>query len=187
VHDARARAPTEKTSPSPRLPVAFLTAVRRIDSGVSRLHISGVRVLGLDVGSRTIGVAASDELGLAAHPVRTIRRQGTARDVATVLALCRERAADQVVVGLPYDLEGRVGPRAERVLVFVRALQAAGGPPVETWDERFSTIAADEQLRAAEVSARRRKAVIDQAAAVVILQDWIDARAAKGAPCPPST
>jgi putative Holliday junction resolvase len=137
-----------------------------------------VRVLGLDVGSKTIGVAVSDELGLAAHPVRTVRRQGMVKDVPAILALCRELEATAVVVGLPYDLEGQVGHRAERVLAFVELLRAAGAPPIEMWDERFSTVVAEDRLREANVSRKKRKAVIDQAAAVVILQDWLDGRAA---------
>jgi len=137
-----------------------------------------VRALGLDVGSKTIGVAVSDELGLCAHPVITLQRQGTARDVAAVLALAREREAETLVVGLPYDLEGKVGPRAERVLVFVAALRAAGAPPIETWDERYSTVAAERVLLEADLSRRRRKQVIDRAAAAVILQGWLDHRRA---------
>ena len=140
-----------------------------------------MRFLGLDVGSRTIGIAVSDDLGLAAHPVRTLRRQGTARDVQAVLALAREQEAAALVVGVPFDEEGAVGRRAARVMVFVDALRTAGAPPVETWDERFSTIVAEEQLRDAAVPRKKRRAVIDQAAAVVILQGWLDDRARKGA------
>ena len=140
-----------------------------------------MRVLGLDVGSKTIGVAVSDELGLAAHPVRTLRRQGMAKDVPAVLQLCRELEATALVVGMPYDLEGKVGPRAERVLAFVELLRAAGAPPLELWDERYSTIIAADHLLEANVSRKRRKAVIDQAAAVVILQGWLDGHAEKGA------
>jgi putative Holliday junction resolvase len=141
-----------------------------------------VRVLGLDVGSKTIGVAVSDDLMLAAHPVTTLARRGMAKDTAAVLELARAREAAALVVGLPYDLEGRVGPRAERVLAFVACLEAAPDAlPVETYDERYSTIIAEEHLRAASVSARRRKAVIDQAAAVVILQGWLDEHARPGA------
>jgi putative holliday junction resolvase len=135
-----------------------------------------VRVLGLDVGSKTIGVAVSDELGLCAHGLTTLRRQGMKRDVAAVLEIVQERAADTLVVGLPYDLEGKVGPRAERVLAFVAELRAAAAPPIETWDERFSTVEAERVLLEANLSRRRRKAVIDRAAAAVILQGWLDHR-----------
>ncbi|MBI5481254.1 MAG: Holliday junction resolvase RuvX [Deltaproteobacteria bacterium] len=135
-----------------------------------------MRALGLDVGSKTIGVAVSDELGLCAHGLKTLRRQGMKRDVAAVLEIVQERAVETLVVGLPYDLEGKVGPRAERVLAFVAELRAAAAPPIETWDERFSTALAERVLLEADLSRRRRKAVIDRAAAAVILQGWLDHR-----------
>lgn len=137
-----------------------------------------MRVVGLDVGSKTIGVAVSDELGLIAHPRTTLARRGTARDVETVARIVVEEGATRVVVGLPYTLDGEVGPRARRVLVLVEALRARLGAavPVETWDERFSTVEAEESLRRADVSRRRRKEVVDQLAAAVILQGWLDAR-----------
>ena len=135
-----------------------------------------MRALGLDVGSKTIGVAVSDELGLCAHGLTTLRRQGMKRDVAAVLGIVQERAVDILVVGLPYDLEGKVGHRAERVLAFVAELRTAHAPPIETWDERFSTVEAERVLLEANLSRRRRKAVIDRAAAAVILQGWLDHR-----------
>lgn len=151
-----------------------------------------MRALGLDVGSKTIGVAVSDELGLCAHAVTTLRRQGMRRDVAAVMALVQERGVDTLVVGMPYDLEGKVGPRAERVLAFVAELRAAAAPPpeaspaslvvIETWDERFSTVEAERVLLEADLSRRRRKAVIDRAAAAVILQGWLDHRSGGSEP-----
>jgi putative Holliday junction resolvase len=138
-----------------------------------------MRVVGLDVGTRTIGVAVSDELGLAAHPRRTLARQGTAADVAQVRAVCAAEEATRVVVGLPLELSGRVGPRARRVMVLVDAL-AAAGLEVETWDERFSTVAAERVLLDADLSRARRKQVIDAQAAVFILQGWLDARRSAG-------
>src|SRR5207253_2304101 len=91
-------------------------------------HGPMVRILGLDVGSKTIGIAVSDELGLCAHPVRTLARQGTKADVQRVLGVCRELQAERAVVGLPYDCEGQEGQRARRVRVFGDALCAAGLP-----------------------------------------------------------
>jgi putative Holliday junction resolvase len=134
-----------------------------------------VRVLGLDVGSRTIGVAVSDELGVAAHGVTTLQRRGTAKDVAQILELVRRYQAERIVVGMPYEIDGTMGRRAERVRVFFDALQGAG-VTVEEWDERFSTAEAEQVLLQANVSRARRKEVIDQIAAQVILQGWIDAR-----------
>jgi putative pre-16S rRNA nuclease len=134
-----------------------------------------VRVLGLDVGSKTIGIAVTDELGVAAHAVTTLARKGTAKDVAAVLDIARARGAEQLVVGLPYDPDGSEGQRARRVRVFIDALTAAGAR-VETWDESFSTVAAEATLLRANLSRQKRKKVIDRVAAQVILQEWLDAR-----------
>jgi putative Holliday junction resolvase len=139
------------------------------------LRCPAVRVLGLDVGSRTIGVAVTDELGLAAHGVTTLQRRGTVKDVAQVMELVRKYQAGRIVVGMPYDIDGAVGKRAERVRVFTEALTAAG-LDVEEWDERYSTVEAEATLLQANVSRARRKEVIDMMAAQVILQGWIDAQ-----------
>ena len=135
----------------------------------------GYRVLGLDVGSRTIGVAVSDELGMAAHGVTTLQRRGTQKDVAQVLELVRRYQAERIVVGIPYELDGSEGQRAIRVRVFYDAL-AGAGLAVDEWDERYSTVEAEATLLEANVSRARRKEVIDQMAAQVILQGWLDAR-----------
>ena len=137
-----------------------------------------MRALGLDVGSKTIGVAVSDELGMGAHPRLTLARKGTAPDVARVIEIARAESAEFIVVGLPLELSGREGPRAKRVNVFIDALRARLGDalPVETWDERFSTVGANRALMEADLSRARRKQIIDQQAAVFILQGWLDAR-----------
>src|SRR5437879_13611136 len=105
--------------------------------GGIRLRCVAVRVLGLDVGSRTIGVAVSDELGMAAHGVTTLQRRGTHKDVAQVQELVRRYQAERIVVGIPYEMDGTDGPRATRVRVFFDAL-AAAGLLVEERDERSS-------------------------------------------------
>ncbi len=127
---------------------------------------------------KTIGVAVSDELGLAAHPLSTVARRGERADAGQVAELARSRGADVVVVGLPLELSGRQGRRAKRVLRFVEALREELGeaPPIEMWDERFSTVGAERALRKGGVSAKKRKQVVDQQAAAYILQGWLDAR-----------
>ena len=140
-----------------------------------------VRVLGLDVGSKTIGVALSDELGYAAHPVETLQRKGTAVDAERVRALVEDRGASAVVVGLPLELSGDVGPRAKRVRVLIDALRGVLGDvvPVHEWDERFSTAAVERVLIEGNVSRKKRKQVIDKQAAAYILQGWLDAHRAE--------
>jgi putative Holliday junction resolvase len=134
--------------------------------------------MGLDVGSKTIGVAVSDELAIAAHPVTTISRRGTGADAAALAALAAEREVSDVVVGWPLELDGTVGPRARRVDVLVEALRRAlpEAVSIHRWDERFSTVAVERVLIEGDVSRRRRKQVIDKQAAAYILQGWLDAR-----------
>lgn len=142
------------------------------------MYRGGVRALGLDVGSKTIGVAISDELGCAAHGLEVIARRGTAADVAAVAAQISSLEVTAVVIGIPYELSGREGPRARRVRVFFDALRGAIPAGVE-WheqDERFSTRFAEQALLEADLSRGKRKRVIDQQAAAVILQGWLDAR-----------
>jgi putative Holliday junction resolvase len=139
-----------------------------------------VRALGLDVGSKTIGVALSDGLGLAAHPLLVIARQGTAADTERVAQLVLEHEVGEVVVGLPLDLDGNVGQRAKRVRVFTEALRERLGDEVSVheWDERFSTVAVERVLIDGGVSRARRKKVVDKQAAAYILQGWLDAQSA---------
>lgn len=127
---------------------------------------------------KTIGLAISDELGFAAHGYEVLARRGTAADVAAVAAEISRREVTAVVVGIPYELSGREGPRARRVRVFWDALRAALPTGVE-WheqDERFSTKFAERALLEADLSRAKRKQVIDQQAAAVILQGWLDGR-----------
>lgn len=139
------------------------------------------RILALDVGDRTIGVAVSDLLGIAAHPVETIRRTREADDIARVCALAAEREAVEVLVGLPRNMDGSLGPQAEKVQAFADALAPRVGLPVTLWDERLSTRAAERALIASGLTRKRRKGVVDQVAAVFFLQGYLDFRAGRGA------
>jgi putative holliday junction resolvase len=135
-----------------------------------------VRVLGLDVGSKTIGVALTDEVGIAAHPLRVIERKGTDIDVSTIQTLVAEHDIRQIVIGMPFELSGKIGHRAKRVLEFVTALGARLGDAVKLHeqDERFTTAEAERVLLDADLSRQKRKQVIDQQAAALILQAWLD-------------
>ena len=140
-----------------------------------------MRALGLDVGSKTIGVAISDPDQLIASARETIRRQGNKVDIATVAAMVLREEVGEIVVGMPLELDGAVGPRARRVQRFVGLLEEAvsageGEVRVLTWDERFSTAAAERTLLAADVSRAKRKQHIDALAAQHILQGWLDGR-----------
>ncbi len=138
---------------------------------------TGVR-LGVDVGSVRVGVAACDPAGLIATPVQTLRRhQG---DLDALAALVTERDAVEVVVGLPTSLSGRSGPAAEGVSAYAALLADRLEVPVRLVDERFSTVGAQRGLQASGVDTRRGRSVIDQAAAVIILQGALDTERASG-------
>ena len=135
------------------------------------------RAIGLDIGSKTIGIAITDELRMAAHPSSVWARVGTQGDVAAILAVIADHQCTDVIVGIPYELSGREGPRAKRVRVFVDALLAAlpAGITLNEQDERFTTAAAERVLLDAGLRRDKRKAVIDQQAAALILGAWLDA------------
>lgn len=135
------------------------------------------RVLGIDLGSRRIGIAATDGLGLTAQPRETLARHGGTRDIEAIAAVVRDVGADRIVLGLPLDPEGAEGPAARRARDFAAKLAAALHLPVELVDESFSTVEAEAVLLAADVSRARRKQVVDKLAAAVILQRWLDQQA----------
>ena len=133
-----------------------------------------MRILALDVGEKTIGTAVSDPLGLTAQPLKTIRRRTSEEDVEVVASLVHEFKVEQLVVGLPLHLNGRVGPEAERVQEFGHFLAGRLGLPLYYWDERLTTVAAERVLLAADLSRRRRRETIDQTAACLILQGYLE-------------
>ncbi len=135
-----------------------------------------MRYLGLDVGDRTIGVAVSDEAGILATGLTTLRRVGPRKDLKAVAQLVRAHETGEVVVGLPKSLDGSLGPQARKVLEFADGLRALVRVPVVPWDERFSSVAAERSLAEADLSRRKRKAAIDKVAAVLILQNYLDYR-----------
>ena len=137
------------------------------------------RRLGIDVGSVRIGVACSDPDGILATPVETVRRERSGKHVRRLAALAAELEAVEVVVGLPRTLADRTGPSALDAIEVAEALAARIAPtPVRLADERLTTVSAQRSLRAAGVRSKEQRAVIDQAAAVAILQSWLDQRRA---------
>jgi putative Holliday junction resolvase len=136
-----------------------------------------MRALGLDLGTKRIGVAVSDRSGTLASPLTVIERGRSRRvDHARIADLVRVEEADCVVVGLPIGLSGDAGPAAQAARSEAEALATVVGVPVETHDERFTTVTAERSLAEAGVTGRARRQVIDKAAAAVILQSWLDAR-----------
>lgn len=137
------------------------------------------RRLGVDVGTVRIGVAASDPDGILATPVETVRRDRSGKHVRRLAELATQIEAVEVVVGLPRTLADRTGPSALDAIEVAEALAQRVSPiPVRLADERLTTVSAQRSLRAAGVRAREQRAVIDQAAAVAILQSWLDQRRA---------
>ena len=133
------------------------------------------RCLGLDVGSATIGVAVSDPFGWTAQGVETIRRKSREADFARLAEIVKQYGAETFVLGMPLNMDGTKGMRAERTEDFAKELLAAF-PEIgqEFWDERLTTVMAERELIAADVSRKKRKQVIDKMAAVAILQGYLD-------------
>jgi putative Holliday junction resolvase len=137
------------------------------------------RSIGVDVGSVRIGVACSDPDGILATPVETVRRDRSGRHLRRLAELAAELDVVEIVVGLPRTLADRTGPAAQDAIDFADALAARVAPvPVRLADERLTTVSAQRSLRAAGVRSKDQRSVIDQAAAVAILQSWLDQRRA---------
>ncbi len=135
-----------------------------------------MRILGLDVGDKRIGVAVSDPLGMTAQGVTVIRREDPERDLERLGRLARELGVGQVVVGLPRRTDGTLGTEARVVGDFAARLERVLGIPVVLWDERFTSAAAEKLLVSADVRRARRRRVIDKVAAALILQNYLEAR-----------
>jgi len=140
-------------------------------------------LIGIDLGTKTIGVASSDPDRQLATAVETIARKNFTTDAARLLALAEERKAAAFVLGLPINMDGSEGPRAQSTRAFARNLARLTDLPIALWDERLSTAAVERELIAADVSRARRAKVIDQHAAVFILQGALD-RLRRGALLP---
>ena len=137
------------------------------------------RILGLDFGRARIGVAISDELQMLAHPLETI--PANEEPASRVAEIVREKQVDYVVAGIPRQMNGQIGTAATEVLEFVEKLRAILPCPVVTWDERLTTIAANRALRDAGKKTRHTRDYVDQVAAQIILQSYLDSRSLKSA------
>ena len=137
-----------------------------------------MRVLGLDVGTKTIGVAVSDEMGWTAQGIETIKiaDEQMEQSYPRLQQLIDEYSVEKIVVGLPKNMNGTIGPRGEACQQYAEQLRELLGIEVIMWDERLSTMAAERFLISADVSRKKRKQVIDKMAAVVILQGYLDSK-----------
>jgi putative Holliday junction resolvase len=136
-----------------------------------------MRQLGLDVGDKRIGMALSDETGTLASGLPTYKRVGPRKDLQAIARVVKENAVGQVVVGFPKNLNGTVGPQAEKILAFIDALKDHVRVPVIPWDERLTSVVAEEALIEAGVPRKdRRGGRVDKVAAIIILQNYLDYR-----------
>jgi putative Holliday junction resolvase len=135
-----------------------------------------MRILALDVGTKTIGVAVSDELGITANGVATIRRKDIEYDKSELGKIIERYSPSELLVGVPYRSDGSVGKRGEEIIKFAEILRGAFNIPVVYWDESFSTADAERFLIGADVGRRKRKKVIDKMAAVYILAEYLESK-----------
>jgi putative Holliday junction resolvase len=138
------------------------------------------RIIGLDIGSKRIGVAVSDELGFTAQGVETIIRKDLDADLDRIEDLVGNYEAEEVVIGMPYNMNGSEGPQVRTVRAMIEHIAKRIDLPVREWDERLSTVAAERALLEANVSRAKRRKVIDKLAAVIILQGYLDGLSNEG-------
>ncbi|MDQ0148107.1 Holliday junction resolvase RuvX [Eubacterium multiforme] len=133
-----------------------------------------MRILGLDVGQKTIGVAISDPLGYTAQGITTIRRTKKVSDVEEVKRICNEYSVETIVVGLPKNMDGSIGFAGEKIQEFSELLKGSIDLEIVFWDERLTTVAAHRAMLEADLSRGKRKKIVDKVAATYILQGYLD-------------
>ncbi len=138
------------------------------------------RALGIDLGEARIGLAISDELGMLAHPLETLAVKDIADSIARIAAIVARDKIAMIVLGLPRNMDGSYGPAAEKARAFAERLRAACACGVKLWDERLTTVAAQRALHEAGRNMKQSRKVIDQVAAQLILQGWLDSQAMLG-------
>lgn len=152
---------------------------RSVNSGQNAPSSHAARILGLDVGARRIGIAVSDPLGITAQGLATLQRRNRRFDLGEIRKLLKEYEVQEIVVGNPLRMTGQSGTQAEKMATFAAQLRQTFSIPVYLWDERLSTAEAHRLLDETEIRDSRRRQVIDKMAAVLILQSFLDARAAQ--------
>jgi putative Holliday junction resolvase len=139
-----------------------------------------MRILGIDIGTKRIGIAISDELGWTAQGIKTLHRSHGESDLGEIRDIVREYGVEKIVVGLPRNMNGSLGPQAEMALGFVEELKEILDVPIITWDERLSTVEATKMFIRADLSRKKRKRKVDMTAAILILQSYLDSLSRKG-------
>jgi putative Holliday junction resolvase len=140
------------------------------------MELSELRILGLDIGSKRIGIAVCDELGITAQGVETLARRDLNTDLERIAKLVQDYQAEEIVVGMPYNMDGTEGPQVAQVRAIAEHITNRVGVPVREWDERLSTVAAERTLLEADMSRAKRRKVVDKLEAVIILQGYLDER-----------
>ena len=147
----------------------------------SGLYHEIMRVMGLDVGDKTIGVAISDALMLTAQPRPTYRRKDLKSDIAAIRRLAEENEVHQIVVGQPLHMSGHESPQSEKVAHFAEEIHKSLGLPIVFWDERLTSFAAEQHLEDMGLNWRKRREHVDKIAAMIILQNYLDSRSGQPA------
>jgi len=133
-----------------------------------------LRILGLDVGQKTIGVAVSDPLGFTAQGLTTIRRTNKEKDIQEIRKFCDEYDAKVIVIGLPKNMNGTIGPSGEIIMAFGKIIEEELNVEIKFWDERLTTVAAHKAMLEADLSRNKRKKIVDKVASTYILQGYLD-------------
>jgi putative Holliday junction resolvase len=133
-----------------------------------------MRILGLDVGERTIGIAISDPLGYTAQGLTTIRRKNLKIDIEELKKICDEYSVESILMGFPKNMNGTIGPSGEKAIELSKILEEELHMPVKLWDERLTTVAAHKAMLEADLSRAKRKKIVDKIAAMYILQGYLD-------------
>lgn len=133
-----------------------------------------MRILGLDVGSKTIGVAISDPFGWTAQGITTIKRTKKENDILEIQKICDEYKVEEIVIGLPKNMNGSIGDSGNRVMEFSELIKENLNIKIELWDERLTTVAAHKAMIEADLSRQKRKKIVDKIAAIYILQGYLD-------------
>ena len=141
--------------------------------------LTAARVLGLDVGSKRIGIAVSDPLGITAQGLETLQRRNKRQDMAALERVIRDYGVREIVIGLPLRMSGAEGTQSEKMQLFAEELRKRFRLPVHLWDERLTSAEANRLLRETELSIEKRAKAVDRMAAVLILQGWMEGRGAR--------